>query len=548
MDRSKIVIAQFYTSNVSYGQYAEAVNKKYCDEKGYTYFCEKDNNKIQKALIDRAYTWYKPLLIEEIIETLNPEYVLFLDIDAVVSDFNQNIEDFIDSNYSMIFTQDVGHHSAMNAGVFILKNNDWSKKFLRTWYESADTFTPEDSRDLPIMEQNFRKVGYFKQALWHDQTCLTTLYENNKDVSDNINIISSRYLNHNTYNEENFIFHAYAYGHVENRTIDIIYREKFDLNNDLENINLIVYHIYCVGNYVELVTQQLNRLKTSGLYNWCDKLEITCTNTEGDFSKIEELIKDLSKANLQKQTVNFYEWEGVSKVWDYSQKHDGKVFYFHTKGVSNTYVNLESNQLSDKKKKGIGWWKEIMEYYLIDNYKDCIEKLDSYNQCGVTNNNNWWWGNFWWSNLQWIRFNPEPVRGDRWYYEAWLNSHRNPSYHEYYHFEFNPYYTHLPDDIYINKEAYKDSKIEVTSAFYGISGEQQDEGRKILDRSGMDVTEEIKANLATHNYRGFCIRVDNNIAGDPYFGFEKVLEINFTIDGKEYIITADENRNLKFEL
>ena len=64
MDRNKIVVAQFYTSNVSYGQYAEAINKKYCDEKGYTYFCEKDNNKImycsstcgEDSQIDRIWT------------------------------------------------------------------------------------------------------------------------------------------------------------------------------------------------------------------------------------------------------------------------------------------------------------------------------------------------------------------------------------------------------------------------------------------------------------------------------------------------------------
>ena len=49
-------------------------------------------------------------------------------------------------------------------------------------------------------------------------------------------------------------------------------------------------------------------------------------------------------------------------------------------------------------------------------------------------------------------------------------------------------------------------------------------------------------------------KILNNGISDPKntdkakAGFEKVLEINFTIDGKEYIITADENRNLKFEL
>jgi hypothetical protein len=546
----KIVLAQFYTSNVAYGQYAEAINKKYCEEKGYTYFCEKDNYKIQAALEKRAPTWYKPKLIEDVIEQHNPDYILFLDIDAIISDFNQNIEDFIDENYNIIFAEDVGHHSVMNAGVFLLKNNEWSKNFLKTWWKSADIFTPEDSRDLTILEQNFGKVGYFKQALWHDQTCLTILYENNEDIKNNIKVISNVSFNYREYNKSNFIFHAFAYGHVRNRTLDIIYREKIEsgINNSLPNINLIVYHIYCIGNYLDVVKQQLYRLKLSGLYNWCNKLEITCINPEDKFEDIEELIKDLDKVTLNKTINNFYEWDSINKVWEYSQNYKGKVFYFHTKGVSNIYNNLEEKKESLRKKKGITWWKEAMEYYLIDNYNDCIQKLDEYDQCGLTNNNKWWWGNFWWSTLDWIRSNQKPDRGDRWYYEAWINQHRDPSVHEFYHFEFNPYFTNLPSDIYFNKDKYKDSKIEIISASYGTLGEQQDEGRKIVERVVVDVTEEIKTNLVKCNNRGFCIRVDNNIAGDPHYGYEKVLEINFTINGEEYIITADENRNLIFEL
>jgi len=543
-----IVVAQFYTSNVSYGPYAEAINKKYCDEKGYTYFCEKDNDIINSSLDTRAPTWYKPKLVEDVIAQFNPDYILFLDIDAIISDFNQNIEDFIDSNYNMVFAEDVGHHSVMNAGVFLLKNNEWSRNFLKTWWNSAENYKGKDARDLLIMEENLEKVGYFKQALWHDQTCLTMLYESDKDIENNIKVISNRSFNHREYNEGNFIFHAYAYGHSHNRTLDIIYREKLELSDNLENINLIVYHIYCIGNYLEVVNQQLNRLKISGLYGWCDKLEITCINTSGDFNAIEELIKDLNKVTLNKFINNDYEYEGINKVWEYSQQYKGKVLYFHTKGVSNTYINIQDKQKSSRKKQGIAWWKEAMEYFLIDNYQDCLLKLDEYDQCGLTNNNKWWWGNFWWSNLYFLKANQKPDRGDRWYFEAWLNYYRNPSAYEFFSFNFNPYYTKLPNDIYINKDKYKDSKIEVINAYYGTLGEQQDEGKPLLERIVVDVTEQIKANLITNNNKGFCIRVDNNIAGDPYYGFEKVLEINFTINKEECVITVNENQNLKFLL
>jgi len=544
----KIAVLQFYTNNISYGPYSEEINKKYCEEKGYTYICDKDDSKIRSISENRSLHWCKIKIVKEVLDTNNFDYILFLDADAIISNFNQNIEDFIDSDYNMIFAEDIGSHSSMNTGVFLVKNSEWSKNFLNTWWESGETYIGKDAQDdLSIMEENLEKIGYFKHALWHEQTCITLLYRNNDEIKNNIKVISNRSFNHKDYGEGNFIFHAFAYGHLPNRTLDIIYRSKHEPLNDMENINLIVYHIYCVGNYLKVVEQQLNRLKTSGLYDWCDKLEITCVDTLNQFEGIDELVKDLDKAVLNKFVDNHYEHEGINKVWEYSQQYKGKVFYFHTKGVYNTYNNLKEKKESLRKKKGIAWWKETMEYFLIDNFQDCIQKLDEYDQCGITNVNRWWCGNFWWSNLSFIKANEKPFYGARWYYEAWLNNYRNPSIHEYYHFDFNGYYSFLPLDIH-NKELYKDSKIEVISAYYGTLGEQQDEGRPIVERIVADATEPIKNNLAANNYRGFNIRIDNNICGDPHYGFEKMLEIYFTINGKEYILVAEENRNLKFEL
>jgi hypothetical protein len=314
------------------------------------------------------------------------------------------------------------------------------------------------------------------------------------------------------------------------------------------NINLIVYHIYCVNNYLDIVKQQLARLQSSGLYDWCDKLEITCINTEGNFDDVEYLVKDLDKVNLNKYINNSYEYNGITKVWEYSQAYSGKVLYFHTKGVSNFYTNVIDKQISKRKVKGISWWKEIMEYYLIDNYKDCLDKLNTFHQCGVTNSGGWWWGNFWWADLLWVRDNSKPIYRDRWYYEAWLNHGRLPSHYEFYHFEFDPYYTDIPDSIYKNPSKYSNSEIKLISAFYGTLGEQQDEGRPIVERMMVDVTEQIKENLIQHQNRGFTIKVDNNIVGDLNFGGSKSLEIHFLLDDKECILVGSENNNLIFQL
>ena len=220
MELKKIAVVQFYTANVSYGKFAEEINKAYCDEKGYTYFCEKDNNKIQKALIDRAYTWYKPKLIAEVFNTYNPDYILFLDIDAIVCNFEYRIEEFIDDSYNVICTNDHGP-SRLNAGVFIMKNSEWTKNLLNTWWQTgADLIgggTPE--------------AGYYKNALWHDQTCFGHLIDTLPDAPTNIKIVPNSILNGRVYKDKgakNFIFHAFSYGWIKNRTIDACY---YDLLN-----------------------------------------------------------------------------------------------------------------------------------------------------------------------------------------------------------------------------------------------------------------------------------------------------------------------------
>tara|TARA_R110000744_G_scaffold284621_1_gene396147 strand:+ start:1395 stop:3050 length:1656 start_codon:yes stop_codon:yes gene_type:complete len=541
-------IIQFYDNKIDYGVYSEKINSKYCELNNYFYFCETDSNKISLSLDGKAPTWYKPKLILDVFsQHPNLDYLLFLDADAIVSDFNQKIEDFIDAKYDLILAEDIGHHSDMNAGVILIKNTQWSKDFLEQWWKSGEEFTGNDSKELNIhtlLPQHMEQKGTFENALWHDQTCLTLLYRNNKDVRDHIKIIPNHSFNWYEPNQGNFIFHAYSKGHSPYRTLDILYREKFETSDNLDNINLIVYHVFCTGNYLDVVSKQIDRLKSSGLYEWCDKLEVTCINLEGNFNSIKNIFKELDKVTLNTYTSNDYEYEGINKVWEYSQTHSGKVLYFHSKGVSNQYKNKSTQEHSEWKAKGVEFWKELMEYYLIDNFKECINKLDTYDQCGLTLNNQWWWGNFWWSNLSWVKSNPKPSKGDRWYFEAWLNHGRNPKGYEFYHFSWNAYYTYLPLDFVVNpKISYK---VNIKKAYYGSIGEQQDEGRPVVDRVVADVTNTIIGNFKSNQEKAINIRVDNNIVSeDPHFGFEKYLEIHFDLDGEECILTTSEGQHCK---
>lgn len=548
MDKRKIIVCQFYTDNVLYGKFSENINRHYCNYNGYTYISETNTDKIKTKCEGRSYTWYKPLFIKEIFSKYNPEYVLFLDADAILVNKSIPIEDFIDDKYEIVFAEDIGgsgSHSAMNAGAFIIKNTPYSSLFLDKWWSFGDTLRGKDARSLIISEENKDKIGYFREGLWHDQTCLTYFYEHDKELQKKLKIISNCSFNHYDYNINGFLFHAFRYGNEKYRTLDIRYKELMNDDFIYPEIKLIVYHIFAVNDFKNIVENQINRLKSSKLYDWCDKLEITFTGSDTDYKEISPLFENMEKVSIFFTPKNHYEYYAIKTIWDYSQRYNGKVFYFHTKGVSNKFKDIKNKEISERKIKGIQWWKEILENFLIDKWEESQNKLDNYDQCGVTNNGGWWWGNFWWSNLSWIRCNSEPYMGDRWYFEAWINHYRKPKIHEHYHFTFNPYYSLLPYDIY-DTEKYKKMDVSFIRAEYGTLGIQTDEAQPITGKKMCDVTEKIRFNFESNNKRGFHIYIDNNIGFDPNPGFKKYLEIEIEINNQSYILVGEEGQILKF--
>ena len=231
----KIYIAQYYTSNLSHGPFAEKINKKYCDENDYGYYCEKSDKKITDYINGSAPTWYKPKLMLDVIENFDPEYILFLDTDAIVSDFNIRIEEFIDKDYYFIASLDESTHSLMNAGVFLIKNNEWGKKFLNDWAFCCKTLKPIDCELRPeVGENDLNHEGFYSNRLWMDQTALTHLYKDRGEYVSKMKIISNRSFNWKQYNDNNFIFHAYAYGDIKNRTIDKIHNKIFNIDENYD--------------------------------------------------------------------------------------------------------------------------------------------------------------------------------------------------------------------------------------------------------------------------------------------------------------------------
>lgn len=325
-EQPKIIVAQFYTSNVPHGPVAEKINSAYCDKHGYGYFVERDTEKIISTLDGKSATWYKPQLVLEIFEKYNPEYVLFLDIDAVILDHEERIENFISSNHDVVFTTDYGHHSKMNAGVFLIKNTNWSKYFLNKWWNSSDVFKGSDCEIMQLPAESNELVGYYRTGLWHDQTCLTILHNQNEDVRNMINIITNRKLNWRYAFDDNFVFHAFAYGNVPNRSLDSVYARLFNLPIKNESLKDLAQRFPVDRDYAyqflskyELVFSQLQNVRTVmeiGVHNHGNELEIWNRYFEsaqviGVNREFHQLNNDLRNVSLVK--VNFDDDEDFTR-------------------------------------------------------------------------------------------------------------------------------------------------------------------------------------------------------------------------------------------
>tara|TARA_B100001778_G_C18580596_1_gene627215 strand:- start:1039 stop:1647 length:609 start_codon:yes stop_codon:yes gene_type:complete len=124
----------WYDKNISdYADINFAINKKYCEKYNIPIF--KCN---QRRVPTRHPAWEKiPLLL---IYINNYDYVIWIDSDAYFYIDSTNILDIINENknYDIIFSADPS--VAINTGIYIVKNSQYSVKFLNKWHYDEELY------------------------------------------------------------------------------------------------------------------------------------------------------------------------------------------------------------------------------------------------------------------------------------------------------------------------------------------------------------------------------------------------------------------------
>ena len=170
----------------------------------------------------------------------------------------------------------------------------------------------------------------------------------------------------------------------------------------MENIIGFI-HIGNLGRGKEIFFDQMDLIKSSGLYSKTKCIKIGVAGEALDFSFIDPKITIVSHDAV----LTNGECLLLKTMHEYCQTCEPvKIWYIHTKGArfynSNMPVYYHENG-----------WRDYMQYFVIKKHEDCIEALNKFDVCGTEwveiANCNIFAGNFWWANSNYIKKIKNPM-------------------------------------------------------------------------------------------------------------------------------------------
>ena len=213
----------------------------------------------------------------------------------------------------------------------------------------------------------------------------------------------------------------------------------------------IFYHIAQMGMGAFIYQQQLHRLYTSGLIEAADYIHFG-VNGDNELFNVPDKVIVKQNQNWEEET------ETLLDLKNFSQKNlDYRILYFHTKGVSKGTLIANA-------------WRLMMEYFVIDKWKECVNYMNDYDCVGsnlkILGPTTWsdgteTWekvgtqhfvGNFWWSNASYGRqlsddFLRSNFRLDR---EFWIGTGNGKMKSLYQPEDYEPYSHFYNEKDYIN--------------------------------------------------------------------------------------------------
>jgi glycosyltransferase involved in cell wall biosynthesis len=219
----------------------------------------------------------------------------------------------------------------------------------------------------------------------------------------------------------------------------------------------IFSHNYLINNWKEILEEQLNKINISGLYKNSTKLFLFAYGDDEQWNIFKSYISTYDKDNkieIKRHDNNFYEYYTLQNMWNFCQNtEESYILYIHLKGVWSRH-NIQTGDNDEynptkaiKNIEALTEWRKCLEYFNIERWYNCIEKLEeNYEVVGALYNYNkecpLFTGNFWWTNsnyikkLEYLQFEKEKEPHDvnlwiRIKCEKWINTIENNFYNLY---------------------------------------------------------------------------------------------------------------------
>ena len=127
----KIAIVQIYDDKIKkYAEYSRLINSVYAIGHGYSYLCWEED-----LVPPNISVYYNKLqaIYNAMFSELKPDWILYLDADAIVTNFSILIEDIIarHETHEVIYGTDL---NGTNSGVILIKNTKLMQEYLKDCY------------------------------------------------------------------------------------------------------------------------------------------------------------------------------------------------------------------------------------------------------------------------------------------------------------------------------------------------------------------------------------------------------------------------------